>query len=92
LTETFTLQLAEPFGLVLDALGKTGTNVPFMMPRGIAAMPPEDQIKEVIGSGPFSCKRRVEAGEQVEYLRNNDTSRATTCRGINRRQAGGLIR
>jgi peptide/nickel transport system substrate-binding protein len=72
-SRTFTLQLAEPFGLVLDALGKTGTNVPFMMPARIAAMPPEDQIKEVIGSGPFRVARdEWKPGEQVEYLRNND--------------------
>src|SRR5882757_8426252 len=72
-SRTFTLQLAEPFGLVLNALGKTGTNVPFMMPARIAATPPEDQIKEVIGSGPFRFARdEWKPGEQVEYLRNND--------------------
>jgi peptide/nickel transport system substrate-binding protein len=72
-SKTFTLQLAEPFGLVLDALGKTGTNVPFMMPARIAAMPPEDHIKEVIGSGPFRFARdEWKPGERVEYFRNND--------------------
>jgi peptide/nickel transport system substrate-binding protein len=72
-SKTFTLQLAEPFGLVLDALGKTGGNVPFMMPARIAATPPEDQIKDVIGSGPFRfAKDEWKPGEQVEYLRNSD--------------------
>jgi peptide/nickel transport system substrate-binding protein len=71
--KTFTLQLAEPFGLVLDALGKTGGNVPFMMPARIAATPLEDPIKEVVGSGPFKFARdEWKPGEQVEYLRNSD--------------------
>jgi len=72
-SKTFTLQLAEPFGLVLNALGKTGGNVPFMMPARIAATPPQDQIKDVIGSGPFRfAKDEWKPGEQVEYLRNSD--------------------
>ena len=72
-SRTFILQLAEPFGLVLEALGKTGSNVPFMMPARIAATPPEDQIKEVIGSGPFRfATDEWKPGEQVVYLRNND--------------------
>src|SRR5918992_4508073 len=31
--KTFELELAEPFGLVIESLGKTATNVPFMMPK-----------------------------------------------------------
>ncbi|HTE35278.1 MAG TPA: ABC transporter substrate-binding protein, partial [Reyranella sp.] len=31
--KTFVLVLKEPFGLVLEALGKIGSNVPFMMPE-----------------------------------------------------------
>jgi len=72
-SRTFMLALAEPFGLVLEALGKTGSNVPFMMPARIAATPPEAAIKEVIGSGPFRFARdEWKPGEQVEYLRNSD--------------------
>ena len=37
--KTFTLELAERFGPVLDALGKPSSNVPFMMPARIAATP-----------------------------------------------------
>ena len=43
--KTFTLSLAERFALVLDALGKPSTNVPFMMPARIAATSPNEQIK-----------------------------------------------
>ena len=72
-SKTFMLALAEPFGLVLEALGKTGSNVPFMMPARIAATPPDDQIKEVIGSGPFRfAKDEWIPGVQVEYIRNSD--------------------
>jgi peptide/nickel transport system substrate-binding protein len=71
--KTFVLELAEPFGLVLDALGKTGGNVPFMMPARIASTSPEEQIKEIVGSGPFRfAKDDWKPGEQVEYLRNAD--------------------
>ena len=71
--KTFTLELAEPFGPVLDALGKPSSNVPFMMPARIASTPPEEQIKEVIGSGPFKFVRNEwQPGEQVVYVRNPD--------------------
>ena len=39
-SKTFTLDLVEPFGLVLEALGKSGPNVPFMMPARIASTSP----------------------------------------------------
>src|SRR6516162_10784577 len=72
-SKTFMLALAEPFGLVLEALGKTGSNVPFMMPARIAATPPDSPIKEVIGSGPFRfAKDEWIPGVQVEYIRNSD--------------------
>jgi peptide/nickel transport system substrate-binding protein len=71
--KTFTLELAERFGPVLDALGKTSTNVPFMMPARIASTPPEEQIKEIVGSGPFKFARdEWQPGEQVVYVRNPD--------------------
>jgi Bacterial extracellular solute-binding proteins, family 5 Middle len=38
---------------VVDALGKPSSNVPFMMPARIASTPPDEQIKEVVGSRPF---------------------------------------
>src|SRR5262245_30604336 len=48
----FTLERGARFGPVLDALGKPGSNVPFMMPARIAATSPDEPIKEVVGSGP----------------------------------------
>jgi peptide/nickel transport system substrate-binding protein len=40
-------------GFVIDALGKIDSNVPFMMPERLARTDPNEQIKEVVGSGPF---------------------------------------
>jgi peptide/nickel transport system substrate-binding protein len=71
--KTFTLELAQPFGPVLDALGKPSSNVPFMMPARIAATSPDEQIKEIVGSGPFRfAKDEWQPGNQVVYLRNPD--------------------
>ena len=58
---------------MLDALGKPSSNVPFMMPARIASTPADEQIKEVVGSGPFKFARdEWQPGEQVVYLRNPD--------------------
>src|SRR5215468_7960900 len=71
--KTFILELGERFGPVLEALGKPSSNVPFMMPARIAATSAEEQVKEVIGSGPFKFARdEWQPGEQVVYLRNPD--------------------
>jgi len=68
---TFTLELAERFGLVIDALGNP--RAPFMMPTRLASTPAEEQIKEVVGSGPFKfAKDEWQPGEQVVYVRNPD--------------------
>ena len=71
--KTFTLELAQPFGPVLEALGKPSSNVPFIMPARIAATPDTEQIKEVVGSGPFRfVKDEWQPGNQVVYVRNPD--------------------
>jgi peptide/nickel transport system substrate-binding protein len=71
--KTFTLELSERFGPVLEALGKPSSNVPFMMPARIAATSADDQIKEVVGSGPFKfAKDEWQPGNQVVYVKNPD--------------------
>ena len=68
---TFVLLLKEPFGLVLEALGKIGSNVPFMMPKRVAETDPGKQIDDYTGSGPFVFKKdEWKAGERVVYVRN----------------------
>jgi peptide/nickel transport system substrate-binding protein len=71
--KTFALELAERFGPVLEALGKTSGNVPFMMPARIAATSPDQQIKEIVGSGPFKfVEGEWQPGNQAVYVRNPD--------------------
>jgi peptide/nickel transport system substrate-binding protein len=50
---SFRFVLNEPTGLIVQALGKPSSNVPFIMPARVAATPPGDQISEYVGSGPF---------------------------------------
>jgi peptide/nickel transport system substrate-binding protein len=68
---TFKINLKEPFGLLLEALGKPSSNVPFIMPKRIADTPGTEQIKEHIGSGPFKfVPAEFKPGERVVYLKN----------------------
>src|SRR5512143_1049296 len=50
--KTIVLKLKEPYGLVLDSIGKPSSLVPFMMPKRLAETEPGKQIAEQIGSGP----------------------------------------
>ena len=69
--KSFRLTLKEPFGLVLDALGKPSSNVPFMMPKRVADTDPNKQIDDYTGSGPFMFKRdEWKPGEKIVYLKN----------------------
>ena len=68
---TIRMVLREPFGLVIDMLGKTGGNVAFMMPKRIADTDPLKQITDATGSGPFIFKKdEWKAGEKAVYLKN----------------------
>ncbi|WP_298987171.1 ABC transporter substrate-binding protein [uncultured Roseibium sp.] len=51
--KTLVLTLNEPWGLVLDALGKISSNVPVIMPAEMAATPASEPIAVPIGSGPY---------------------------------------
>jgi peptide/nickel transport system substrate-binding protein len=69
--KTFVLELKEPFGLVLDALAKPSSNVPFIMPARLAAISENEQVKEPIGSGPYRfVKEEWRPGHEVVYERN----------------------
>lgn len=50
---SFTWRLSRPYGLMLQALSKTGGPVPAIMPRRIAETSPNTPIREAVGSGPF---------------------------------------
>src|SRR3981189_3653286 len=71
--KTFKMKRKEPYGLVLQSLGKPSSNVPFMMPARAAATDPNTQIKaeDVIGSGPFIVAREEwRPGEKTVYVKN----------------------
>ena len=68
--KTFTATLSTPTGLMLLALGKPSSNVPFIMPKRIAETSPNEQIKEYIGSGPFVFRaRQWKPGDQAVYTK-----------------------
>lgn len=68
----FVLKLARPFGGVLEALGKPSVHVPFIMPARIAnGTPPTQQVREIVGSGPFIFERENWVpGERAQFRRN----------------------
>ena len=69
--KTFQLVLKEPFGLVLEALGKPSSTVPFMMPKRVAETDPFKQIDDYIGSGPFIFKKdEWKPGDKIVYVKN----------------------
>jgi peptide/nickel transport system substrate-binding protein len=54
---TFRLELARPFGFVIEALGKPSSNVPVIMPVRLASLDPSKPVPEVMGSGPFIFRK-----------------------------------
>ena len=71
--KTLALELETPFGLVLEAIGKPSSNVPFIMPARLAGTDPNEQVKEAIGSGPYRfVKEEWQPGNRVVYVRNAD--------------------
>ena len=68
---TFQILLKEPFGPLLDVLGKPSSTVPFMMPKRVAETDPYKQIQDYTGSGPFIFKKdEWKPGEKIVYVRN----------------------
>ena len=71
--KSFRLVLKEPYGMVLETLGKTGTSVPVIMREKEALTDPNTQITEAIGSGPFKfAKEQWVPGSKTVYLKNAD--------------------
>src|SRR6266705_642182 len=71
--KTITLKLKEPYGLVLESIGKPSSYTPFMMPKRLAETPPGQQIKEQIGSGPFKfVTAEFQPGVKAVYEKNRD--------------------
>jgi peptide/nickel transport system substrate-binding protein len=71
--KTFTIQLKERYGLVLDVLAKTTTPICFMMRKKEAETDPMQKIAAVVGSGPFRLNlEETKPGTQYVYDRNSD--------------------
>jgi peptide/nickel transport system substrate-binding protein len=71
--KTITLTLKEPYGLVLESIGKPSSLVPFMMPKRIAETPAGKAIPEQIGSGPFKfVQAEFQPGVKAVYEKNKD--------------------
>jgi peptide/nickel transport system substrate-binding protein len=87
--KTFTWTLKEPFALMLEALSKSTSNVPAIMPKRIAETDPMKNITETVGSGPFIFVREEWVpGSKVVYRRNpNYVPRAEPASG----SAGGKV-
>ncbi len=70
---SFEIVLKQPFAFVLDALAKLGSNVPAMMPKRLALVPPTQPIQELIGSGPFRfVPAESMADQKLVFARNAD--------------------
>jgi peptide/nickel transport system substrate-binding protein len=68
--KTFRIVLKEPTGLVLSALGKPSSNVPFMMPKRVAETDASTQISDSTGSGPFVFRKdEWKPGDKAVYVK-----------------------
>jgi peptide/nickel transport system substrate-binding protein len=71
--KTITLKLKEPYGLVLDSIGKPSSLVPFMMPKRMADAPTDKPLPELIGSGPFKfVPAEFQPGVKAVFEKNKD--------------------
>jgi peptide/nickel transport system substrate-binding protein len=68
--KSFKIVLKEQTGLVIQALGKPSSNVPFMMPKRVAETDPNSQISDFTGSGPFVFKKdEWKPGDKTVYVK-----------------------
>lgn len=51
--KTIVLDMKEPWGQVIAAIGKVSSNIPVIMPARMAANDPSDPVVTPIGSGPY---------------------------------------
>ena len=71
--KSFSIILKKPFPLLLAALAKPDSNVPFIMPQRVAETSANEQIKDTTGSGPFAfVKDEWQPGHQAVFVKNPD--------------------
>ena len=71
--KTFAIVLKKPFPLLLEAIGKLSSNVPFIMPERLAKTDANTQVTDPTGSGPFKfVKEEWVPGNKAVYVKNTD--------------------
>ena len=71
--KTFSIRLKQAFPLLISAISKVSSLVPFVMPERLAKTDPFKQITEMTGSGPFKfVASEFQPGNKVVYVKNND--------------------
>ena len=69
--KTFAFLLKEPYGYLVDALGKTSTPICYIMRKREAETDPMQKITTYIGSGPFTFNEsETKQGARYVYDRN----------------------
>jgi peptide/nickel transport system substrate-binding protein len=69
--KSFTWVLSQPYALMLEALSKSTSNAPAIMPKRIAETDPNTNIKDPTGSGPFKfVSAEWVPGAKVVYVKN----------------------
>ncbi|MBP0494402.1 ABC transporter substrate-binding protein [Pararoseomonas indoligenes] len=69
--KTFEFRMSRPFAFVIEALGRSGHQVPVIMPARLANMDAAVPVPEVMGSGPFLFLRNEwRPGERASFIRN----------------------
>jgi peptide/nickel transport system substrate-binding protein len=69
--KTFQIVLKEPYGLVLDAIGKIETNLPVIMRKKDADTDANQQVTTKVGSGPFVFNEsESRSGQRYVYDKN----------------------
>lgn len=71
--KTFVIVQKQPNDMLLVALSKTSARPAFMMPKRLAETPPNEPVKETIGSGPFRfVASEFKPGVKAVYEKNKD--------------------
>jgi peptide/nickel transport system substrate-binding protein len=69
--KTFRITLNQAFPMILEALAKPSGSAAFIMPKQVADTPPDQQITDYTGSGPFILKLdEYRPGAKIVYLKN----------------------
>src|SRR3984957_10766080 len=70
--KTIEVKLKKPFPLLLSAIGKPDSSLPFIMPERLAKTDPAKQVTEMVGSGPYKfVAAEYNTGNRVVYEKND---------------------